>query len=348
MNSKKYILVTGSTGLIGSAAVKFFSNKNWQVIGVDNNMRAVFFGNEGDTTTVKSQLSQHKNYTHFSFDIRDSESMTTLFQKYPFDVIIHAAAQPSHEWASQHPEEDFSINAVATFNLLSMAKRSNPDSIFIFTSTNKLYGDLPNNLPLIEHEMRYDLPKTHPLYHGISENMSIDQSTKSILGATKTAADIMVQEYGRYYGYKTGIFRFGCLTGPNHAATKLHGFLAFLVKCIKYNNPYTIIGYKGKQVRDNIHADDVITAFWEFIKNPRAGEVYNLGGGRHANTSVLEAIHSVEDITGHKAIIHIQKNERKGDHKWYISDTRKFQAHYPHWKYTYTLSQIIEDLCRKT
>lgn len=343
----KNVLVTGSAGLIGSEAVSFFCDKGYVVHGIDNNMRQYFFGQDGDILWNKKRLIKlYKKYIHHSFDIRDKTKLDNLFKECRFDLIIHTAAQPSHDWAANEPITDFSINATGTLYLLQCMREYAKESIFIFTSTNKVYGDRPNKLPFIEQKTRWELPINHRYYHGIDETMSIDKSTHSIFGVSKAAADLMVQEYGRYFGLATGVFRGGCLTGPAHSAARLHGFLAYLVKCIRDGTSYTINGYKGKQVRDNIHASDLIVAFYEFYKKPHAGEVYNMGGSRHSNTSILEAIEKIELLTAKKAKVTYINTPRIGDHIWYISDVSKFQKHYPSWKYTYNNDQILIDLCK--
>lgn len=344
-NSKK-VLVTGSAGLIGSSAVRFFINEGFDVIGVDNNMRAYFFGKTASTEWNRKRLeTEFKNYTHFKIDIRDQKKINDLFSKHKFDLIIHTAAQPSHDWAAKEPLTDFTVNALGTLNLLEATRKYCPESVFIFTSTNKVYGDNPNKLPLIEQETRYEISKDHKFYTGIDETMSLDDTTHSIFGVSKTAADLMVQEYGRYFGLKTGVFRGGCLTGPAHSAAQLHGFLAYLVAAIAQGIPYTIFGYKGKQVRDNIHSYDVVNAFYHFYQNPRKGEAYNLGGSRHSNISVMEAVEKVEKILGKKAKVKYSSENRIGDHIWYISDVSKFKKHYPGWEYTYSIDKILEELC---
>lgn len=347
MIKKKNALVTGSAGLIGSEAVKFFCTRGWEVHGIDNNMRQHFFGSDGDTLWMRKQLiKEFKTYHHYAIDIRDTNKIAQLFQNHRFDLIIHAAAQPSHDWAAKEPFTDFTINALATLTLLENTRNFIPDAVFIFTSTNKVYGDRPNTLPFIEKSTRYELPINHRYYKGIDETMSIDNTLHSIFGASKLSADVMVQEYGKYFHLKTGIFRGGCLTGPAHSATVLHGFLAYLVKCIKEGSMYSIIGYKGKQVRDNIHSYDLITSFYEYYKKPRIGEAYNMGGSRYSNISVLEAISKIEDILGKKAKTNSIDKPRIGDHKWYISDVSKFQSHYPTWAYTYDIDRILVSLCR--
>lgn len=343
---KKKVLITGSAGLIGSEAVRFFCAKGFDVHGIDNNMRKYFFGADGDTNWMKERLlKEQKSYTHHVIDIRDERKLRELFQTYHFDLIIHTAAQPSHDWATKEPLTDFSINATGTLILLQCMREFAKESVFIFTSTNKVYGDTPNTLPLIEKSTRWELPKSHRYWKGIDESMSIDASTHSIFGVSKASADLMVQEYGRYFGLNTVVFRGGCLTGPGHSAARLHGFLAYLVKCIWEDIPYTINGYKGKQVRDNIHASDLISAFYEFYQKPRSGEVYNMGGSRHSNTSIIEAIEKVEQIMDKKANVTYINVPRIGDHIWYISDVSKFQSHYPAWRYTYDNDAILSELC---
>lgn len=348
MNKSHKILVTGSAGLIGSESVKFFCERDYEVVGIDNNMREYFFGSEASTEWNRSRLEDaYKNYTHYSIDIRHEDEVVVLFQKYNFDLIIHTAAQPSHDWAAKAPMVDFTVNALATLVLLEHTRKFAPEAVFIFTSTNKVYGDRPNTLPFKELDTRWELPKSHSFYNGIDESMSLDQSTHSIFGVSKTSADLMVQEYGRYFGLKTASFRGGCLTGPTHSGTRLHGFLAYLIRCIARGDTYTIYGYKGKQVRDNIHSFDMVNAFYEFYKHPRSGEVYNIGGSRHSNVSILEAITKAEKIFKKKAKVTYIDTPRIGDHIWYISDVAKFKSHYPKWKYTYNGDQIIEDICRK-
>lgn len=344
---KKKVLVTGSAGLIGSEAVRFFCAKGFDVHGVDNNMRQYFFGADGDTSWMRQRLlKEQKSYMHHAIDIRDEGKLRELFQTHHFDLIIHTAAQPSHDWAAKEPLTDFGINAMGTLILLQCMREFAREAVFIFTSTNKVYGDTPNTLPLVEKSTRWELPKTHRYWKGIDESMSIDASTHSIFGVSKAAADLMVQEYGRYFGLATGVFRGGCLTGPAHSAARLHGFLAYLVKCIREGIPYTINGYKGKQVRDNIHASDLIAAFYEFYKRPRSGEVYNIGGSRHSNVSIREAIGKTEAIIGKKAKTTYMEQPRVGDHIWYISDVSKFQSHYPGWSYEFDGDAILLDLCK--
>lgn len=340
------VLVTGSAGLIGSEAVRFFSEKDFRVIGIDNDARKYFFGQAASTDWNRRRLQKnYRSYKHLNIDIRDADAVDKVLKDNPIDLVIHTAAQPSHDWAAREPLTDFTINAVGTLNMLEATRKHRPDAVFIFTSTNKVYGDTPNRLPLVEKATRYELPKTHQYYKGIDESMSIDDSTHSIFGVSKASADLMVQEYGRYFGMKTGAFRGGCLTGPAHSSAQLHGFLAYLVSAIALGQTYTVFGYKSKQVRDNIHAHDVIAAFYEFYKAPRPGEVYNIGGSRHSNTSVMEAIGLAEKIMGKKAKLVYDDNNRIGDHIWYISDVSKLQKHYPDWSYSYDNQKIMEELC---
>lgn len=344
----KKVLVTGSAGLIGSESVKFFASKKFEIHGIDNNMRAYFFGKDASTRWSQKQLQDtlKDQYFHHNIDIRDNEKLEKLFKKVKFDLIIHTAAQPSHDWAAKEPITDFSVNAMATLYLLENYRKHSPNAVFIFTSTNKVYGDTPNHLPLIEKEKRFELPKKHKFYNGIDETMSIDNSTHSVFGASKVSADIMVQEYGKYFGLYTAVFRGGCLTGPNHSGAMLHGFLAYLVKSVALGTEYTIFGYKGKQVRDNIHSFDLVNAFYHVFKNPRKGEVYNMGGSRHSNISMLEAIEKIEKVLGKKAKIKYSESNRIGDHIWYISDVSKFKSHYPNWNYKYDGDDIIKEICK--
>jgi len=340
-------IITGSTGLIGSESVRYFHEKGFEVWGIDNNMRKYFFGEDGSTQWKKEELFRLKNYKHFDLDIRDFELINKLFNqaKNNTSLVIHTAAQPSHDWAAREPLTDFGVNATGTLNLLEATRIHTPHAVFIFTSTNKVYGDLPNELPLIELETRWEVERSHPYsLYGIDESMSIDRSKHSIFGASKVAADIMVQEYGRYFGMRTGIFRGGCLTGPAHSGAELHGFLAYLVKCGLQDRKYTIYGYKGKQVRDNIHSNDLVEAFWHFYQNPRTGEVYNIGGSRHSNCSVMEAIQIVHDFAGKEFKYEITNSARIGDHIWWISDVRKFQNHYPEWNFKYGIREIIKEI----
>lgn len=344
--NKKVVLVTGSTGLIGSASVRFFSDKGFKVLGIDNDARKYFFGPAASTAWNKRKLKKEVNdYTHFDLDIRNQKKIDQIFRNYEVDLIIHAAAQPSHDWAAKEPLTDFTINALGTLVLLESFRKFAKDAVFIFTSTNKVYGDNPNKLAFQELETRYELDKNHKYYHGIDESMSLDDCTHSIFGVSKASADLMVQEYGRYFNLQTGIFRGGCLTGPAHSAAQLHGFLAYLVSCIVNEKEYTIFGYKGKQVRDNIHSYDVVNAFYHFYQKPKVGEVYNIGGSRYSNTSVLEAITKIEAILDKKAKIKYDPKNRLGDHIWYISDVSKFKNHYPEWEYTMNFDKILKELC---
>ncbi len=348
----KIALITGSAGLIGSESVSFFADKFDLIIGIDNNLRQYFFGKEASVDWNKKKLQEKfSNYKHYDADIREVKDLEKIFSEYQTDIqlVIHTAAQPSHDWAAKEPFTDFSVNATGTLNMLEMTRLHCPDAVFIFTSTNKVYGDTPNALPLQELEKRWEIAPEHAYFaNGIDENMSIDHSKHSLFGASKVAADILVQEYGRYFGMKTGVFRGGCLTGPNHSGAQLHGFLSYLMKCAINGNHYTIFGYKGKQVRDNIHSQDLINIFWHFYQNPRAGEVYNVGGGRFANCSMLEGVQMCEEITGNKMNYSYSEDNRIGDHIWWISDLSKFKAHYPTWHWEYdiktTLTQIFDSM----
>jgi CDP-paratose 2-epimerase len=344
----KIALVTGSSGLIGGESVEFMSKKFDLVIGIDNDMRSYFFGKESSTNWNKNRLEEScSNFISYQADIRSVEALSPIFEKYGKDIalIIHTAAQPSHDWAAREPLTDFGVNATGTINLLEMCRLHCPEAVFIFTSTNKVYGDTPNYLPLIEQEKRWEIDETHPYFiDGIDELMSVDQTKHSVFGASKVAADIMVQEYGNYFGIKTGIFRGGCLTGPNHSGAQLHGFLAYLMKCAITKDHYTIFGYKGKQVRDNIHSYDLVNMFWHFYLDPKAGEVYNAGGGRHANCSMLEAIDLCEEITGNKMNFSYSETNRIGDHIWYISNLNKFKSHYPSWNWKYDLNETLGEM----
>lgn len=341
----KIALITGSAGLIGSESVVFLADKFDLIVGIDNDMRAYFFGKQASTAWNKDRLENlFPNYLHHEADIRSYNELEPVFLKYGKDIeiIIHTAAQPSHDWAMREPITDFTINANGTLNLLELTRQHCPDAVFIFTSTNKVYGDTPNSLPLVEQDLRWEIAEDHP-YHknGIDEHMTLDHTTHSIFGASKVAADVMVQEYGRYFNIKTACFRGGCLTGPNHSGAQLHGFLAYLMKCAISKEEYTIFGYKGKQVRDNIHSYDLVNMFWHFYQNPREGEVYNAGGSRYANCSMLEAIQLCEEITGNKVSYKYSDQNRKGDHIWYISDISRFRSHYPDWQYKYDLKTTL-------
>jgi CDP-paratose 2-epimerase len=342
-------LVTGSAGLIGSESARWFAGRGMDVIGVDNDMRATFFGCEASTQWNRERLERElgKQYTHHHADIRDDQGLGRIFKAYGRDIalVIHTAAQPSHDWAVREPLTDFSVNANGTLNVLECARQHCPDAVFIFTSTNKVYGDTPNRLPLIEQETRWEIDPGHPYAeHGIPESMSIDQSKHSLFGASKTAADVLVQEYGRYFGMKTVVFRGGCLTGPMHTGTELHGFLAYLMKCAVTERKYNIYGYKGKQVRDNIHSRDLIACFDEVFRAPRVAEVYNIGGGRFSNCSMQEAIGICEQLTGRPMDTEYREDNRIGDHIWYISDLTKFKAHYPGWRQQYDVPRILREI----
>ena len=340
-------LITGSAGLIGSEASRFFSGLGMEVIGLDNDMRKYFFGEEASTAWNQKRLEKEiRNYTHLNADIRNWPEIESIFKKHGKNIslVIHTAAQPSHDWAAKEPLTDFGVNANGTLHLLEATRLYCPDAPFIFTSTNKVYGDLPNELPLVEQEKRWEIDSKHRYFKGIAEDMSIDQSKHSLFGASKVAADVLVQEYGRYFGMKTASFRGGCLTGPNHSGTQLHGFLAYLMKCTMTGTPYTVFGYKGKQVRDNIHSADLIAAFHEFHKNPKIAEVYNIGGGRESNCSMLEGIDLCEKITGKKLNFTYSETNRSGDHIWYISDLEKFKKHYPSWGIRYDVKKILQEI----
>ncbi len=338
-------LVTGSSGLIGSEAVAFFDAKGFDVVGVDNNMRRDLFGPKGDTTLNRQRLEREcKRFTHRTIDIRDREAIDKVFRELPIELVIHSAAQPSHDLAASRPFDDFEINAMGTLNLLEATRRHRPDAVFIHVSTNKVYGDGPNHLALSELPTRYDF--ADPAFaQGIDETFSIDRTTHSLFGASKAAGDLMAQEYGRYFGMKTGVFRGGCLTGPQHAGVELHGFLNYLVHCAMNDRPYTVFGYKGKQVRDQIHCHDVISAFWEFAQSPRAGEVYNLGGGKANAASLMECVEMVAAATGKRLQTTYDPRNRAGDHICYYTDMAKFRAHYPSWRQAFSLDAIIRQMC---
>ena len=338
------VLVTGSNGLIGSEAVSYFDEQGAEVVGVDNNMRAVFFGKDGDTRWNQSRLiEQSRRFTHRELDIRDREGVLKLLQEIPFDLIVHCAAQPSHDLAARMPFEDFDVNAGGTLNLLEGLRRHQPEAVFVLMSTNKVYGDSPNELPLVERETRWDFADEADR-QGISETCRIDRTLHSLFGASKVAADVMAQEYGRYFGLKIGVFRGGCLTGPRHSGVELHGFLSYLVKAALTGLTYRINGYKGKQVRDNIHCRDVLRAIHRFAEAPRPGEVYNLGGGRANSCSILEAADMVADLGGGRLKTVYDDQARRGDHICYFSDLRKLQSHYPGWKIEIPLREIFEQI----
>lgn len=340
-------LVSGSAGLIGSESCRRFHHEGLDVMGIDNDMRAAFFGKEASTAQTRKKLQQElAHYSHANIDIRDWAAVEKLVKSIRNDlqVIIHTAAQPSHDWAARAPLVDFGVNAIGTLHLLEAARLHAPEAVFIFTSTNKVYGDTPNRLPLVEQEKRWEIEKDHAFFPGINENMSIDQTKHSLFGASKAAADLLVQEYGRYFDMKTVCFRGGCLTGPAHAGAELHGFLAYLMKCTVEGTPYRVFGYKGKQVRDNIHSADLVEAFWQFFQSPRIAQVYNIGGGRHSNCSMLEAIDLCEAISQKKLAWEYVDAPRIGDHVWWISNVRRFQEHYPTWQYQYDLQSILQEI----
>lgn len=340
-------IVTGSAGLVGSEAIRYFAELGFETVGIDNDMRAYFFGIEASTMWNRNRLATEvPGYSHVAVDIRDEGEINRLFGRYgrAIRLIVHAAAQPSHDWAAREPLVDFDVNARGTLVLLQAARTHCPEAPFIYMSTNKVYGDRPNNLPLIEEETRWEIANDHPFAQGVDETMSVDATLHSLFGVSKLAADLMVQEYGRYFDMPTVCFRGGCLTGPNHSGAQLHGFLAFLMHCALTGKPYTIFGYRGKQVRDNIHAHDLVRAFDEFRKRPRCGEVYNIGGGRFSNCSMLEAIQSCEDITGRVMQCRYCDDHRVGDHQWWISNTAKFQAHYPDWRLSWDLRSTLTEM----
>ncbi len=341
-------IVTGSAGLIGSETVKYFSQKGFKVVGIDNNMRETFFGKNASTDWNRDRLIAEfgENYIHHNIDIREPELISQVFKTYNQDIqlIVHTAAQPSHDWAARDPYTDFTVNANGTLVLLENTRQFCPNAVFIFCSTNKVYGDTPNYLPLIEQEKRWEIDDSHPFQAGIDETMSIDQCKHSLFGASKVSSDVLVQEYGRYFDIKTACFRGGCLTGPSHSGTELHGFLSYLMKCTMTGNQYHIYGYKGKQVRDNIHSYDLVNAFFHFYQNPLIAEVYNIGGSRFSNCSMLEAIQTCEEITSKKLTFDYVESNRNGDHIWWISDIRKFQSHYPEWQLKYSVEDILQEI----
>ena len=338
------ILVTGSSGLIGSEVALFLAERGCSIHGVDNNQRAVFFGPQGDTRWNQSRLSEAiPGYTHHELDIRDRQAVLDLLASVRPDAIVHTAAQPSHDRAAAIPFDDFDTNAVGTINLLEAAHRSCPEAPFAHMSTNKVYGDRPNSIALSEQETRWDY--ADPAYeNGIAEDFSIDQSKHSLFGASKVAADVMVQEYGRYFNMPTCCLRGGCLTGPNHSGVELHGFLSYLVKCNLEGREYKVFGYKGKQVRDNIHSEDVASFIWEFLNAPRVAEVYNIGGGKGNSCSILEAFALAEKFSGKKQVYSYVEENRIGDHICYYSDLRKMRAHYPTWDITVSLEETVRQI----
>jgi CDP-paratose 2-epimerase len=340
-------IVTGSGGLIGSAAVRRFAGDGFDVVGIENDMRARFFGPDASTAAnTRRLLAEYDAFHHVELDVRDRDGVERLFARHTraIELVIHAAGQPSHDWAASDPHTDFGVNALGTLNLLEAARRHCPDATFVFTSTNKVYGDLPNQLPLIETDARLELPPDHRWHPGIDTRMSIDRSLHSLFGASKAAADLLVQEYGRYFGMPTVCFRGGCLTGPQHAGAQLHGFLAYLMRCVVTGTPYTVFGYGGKQVRDNIHCDDVVAAFAAFHASPRAAAVYNLGGGRASNCSMLEAISLSEAIAGRELAWTLSAQARPGDHRWWISDLAAFEADHPEWSLTCDVPRVLREI----
>jgi len=340
----KKAIVTGSYGLIGSHTARFLEKVGFSVVGIDNESREAFF-NCSSRTTTKKMLSSLKGYRHLPCSILDLESLEIAFGAHKPDLVVHAAGQPSHDWAAENPVEDFECNARGTLNMLMTAKKHAPDCVFVLTSTNKVYGDRPNAITAYrESDTRWTPECNAYADSGFDESMSVDHCTHSMFGVSKLYADVIAQEYGKYFGMKTGVFRLGCVTGPMHAGVEQHGFLSYLIRCLSEGKKYTIYGHKGKQVRDNIHAFDVATAFYEFYQNPGRGEVYNLGGGMQSNCSIIEAIKTMEYLTGKKMVVEYKDEPRKGDHIWYVSDTSKFRNNHPGWRQAYTMSTIIEDM----
>jgi CDP-paratose 2-epimerase len=342
------VVITGSAGLIGSEAARFFCEDGHRVVGIDNDMRSRFFGPDASTRWKRDALTRdYANYVHHDVDVRDRGAIENIFKEYGSDVglVIHTAAQPSHDWAAREPHVDFSTNANGTLTLLEATRQFSPRAVFIFTSTNKVYGDRPNELPLIEQDTRWEIDPAHRYCNGIDESMSIDATTHSLFGVSKAAADLLVQEYGRYFGLKTACFRGGCLTGPSHSGAQLHGFLSYLMQCVVRTVPYTVFGYKGKQVRDNIHSSDFVTAIDHFYRAPRAGgQVYNIGGGRFFNCSILEAIAACEEIAGKRLDWTYQEANRTGDHIWWISCCGRFRDHFPAWCPQHDLRATLEQI----
>jgi CDP-paratose 2-epimerase len=340
-------VITGSAGLVGSEAARHFAGLGLDVVGIDNDLRAYFFGADGSTRPVRDGLERElAGYRHEELDIRDRDGVAALFARLgrEIEVVVHCAAQPSHDWAATEPLTDWDVNAGGTMNLLEATRVHAPEAVFIFCSTNKVYGDRPNFLPLYELETRYEIDPAHPYHDGIAEDLPIDATLHSVFGASKVAADVMVQEYGRYFGLRTTCFRGGTITGPQHAAAELHGFLAYVMRCALAGREYTIYGYKGKQVRDAIHSQDLVRAFDCVVREPRAGEVYNIGGGRQSNCSVLEAIALVSEITGRELAYRYDEKNRIGDHIWWVGSNARFAEHYPGWRQEYDVRRILEEL----
>jgi CDP-paratose 2-epimerase len=340
-------VVSGSGGLVGSESVRRLVESGWDVIGLENDLRAEFFGPDASTDAVSRELvERYPGFRWLEVDIRDADAVEAAFSsaRGRIELVVHAAAQPSHDWAAREPHTDFGVNATGTLNLLEATRRHAPDATFIFCSTNKVYGDAPNGLPLIERETRLEQPEGHRYHRGIDTTMSIDRSTHSLFGASKAAADLLVQEYGRYFSMPTVCFRAGCLTGPQHAGAQLHGFLAYLMKCTVTGTPYTVFGYGGKQVRDNLHSADLVACFEAFHRSPRPGAVYNIGGGRSSNCSMLEGIEACERIAGRELDWELSPEHRIGDHRWWISDLGEFQADYPEWSLRYGIEEILTEI----
>ena len=342
------VIITGSGGLIGSEAVMHFAETGWTVVGIENDMRARFFGPEASTAPMSAFLAERfpDEFIPTALDIRDADGINRIFAAHAggIQLVLHTAAQPSHDWAAKEPQTDFTVNANGTLNLLEATRRHCPDSPFIFCSTNKVYGDTPNRLPLVERDLRLELPDDHRWYGGVDTSMSIDLSTHSLFGVSKCAADLLVQEYGRYFGMPTVCFRGGCLTGPNHAGTQLHGFLSYLMRCTITAAPYTVFGYGGKQVRDNIHSADLVAAFDAFARSPRSASVYNLGGGRDCNCSILEAIELCEQISGRELQWQLSEEARLGDHRWWVSDLSDFRRDFPEWRLRFGITDILREI----
>lgn len=341
-------IITGAGGLIGSESASYFAREGFDVVGLDNDMRAYFFGPEASTRSTVQRLTADLGgaFRPLDIDIRDADGVTSIFARYAreIELVVHAAAQPSHDWAAREPLTDFSVNATGTLNLLEAARKHTPNATFVFTSTNKVYGDRPNSLPLEDQGTRLDLPEAHPWYGGIDTSMPIDTCTHSLFGVSKAAADLLVQEYGRYFDMPTVCFRGGCLTGPQHAGAELHGFLAYLMKCTVTGRPYTIFGHGGKQVRDNIHAHDMVRAFHAFARAPRAAAVYNLGGGRESNVSMIEAVELCQRIAMRPLNYTLSNRARVGDHRWWISEIDAFRRDYPAWELTFGIGDILHEI----